>query len=56
MQSHPLPDFATIESLKRQARRLRLEANRAPTALATQFIALAELYEVQVERLETAAA
>ena len=49
-------DLATIDALKRQARRLRIEANRAAPPLAAQFIALAELYEERAVRMENLAA
>ncbi|HUZ72391.1 MAG TPA: hypothetical protein VMU87_05350 [Stellaceae bacterium] len=56
MQCIEPTDFMTIECLKRQARRMRLEANRASTSLAAQFIALAELYESQAVRREVTVA
>ena len=46
----------TIEALKRQARRLRIDANRAAAPIAVQFIALAELYELRAARMEEATA
>ena len=56
MQPKPPTDPFAIEALKRQARRLRIEANRASASLARQFLALADLYETQAQRLEDAAA
>ena len=51
-----LNDRHSIEDLRRQARRLRIEANRAAAPLARQFIALATVYEEQAERMERMAA
>jgi hypothetical protein len=55
MQHLRLIDLQAIDALKRQARRLRIDANRAAPPLAAQFLALAELYEKRAERLEDAA-
>jgi hypothetical protein len=49
-----LIDPQTVDALKRQARRLRLDANRAAAPIASQFIALAELYELRARRMEEA--
>jgi hypothetical protein len=56
VQNRRLTDLQTIDALKRQARRLRIEANRAPAPLAAQFIALAEIYEQRASRMEAPAA
>lgn len=56
MQPGRLNDLETIDALKRQARRLRIDANRAPAPLAAQFIALAEIYEKRAARMEAPAA
>ncbi len=43
-------DHYTVDYLKRKARSVRLEAARASPSLAAQLLALASLYEVQLER------
>jgi hypothetical protein len=54
MDARGLNDPHPIEALRRQARRLRIDANRAAAPIAAQFIALAELYEMRAARLEEA--
>ncbi len=49
-----MPDERPIDSwrreqLKRKARSIRIEANRAPAQLAAQLVALAALYEREAE-------
>jgi len=56
MRNDRSSDRHSIEDLRRQARRLRIEANRAAPPLARQFLALAALYEERAERMERRAA
>jgi hypothetical protein len=44
-------DALASEQLKRKARKIRIEANRAAPLLASQLMALAALYEREAERL-----
>jgi hypothetical protein len=52
--SHTVADSYMIASLRRKARVARLQACRASPTLELQLKSLAELYETDAERLETA--
>lgn len=45
-------ETATAETLRRKARRMRIEANHASAKLAAQLIALAARYEAQAQRVQ----
>jgi hypothetical protein len=55
MTEHKSEDRYAVPSLKRMARSLRLQANRASPTLATQFIELAALYEMRIEEASSTA-
>lgn len=50
--SHTVVDSYMIDSLRRKARIARLQACRASPTLEIQLKSLAELYEIDAERLE----